>query len=242
MSSAARRSVVDALDEESRIEASLAKVAVFGDLPRSTVAALARRVSVTRALGGNVILRPDDAGQSLHILASGTAKVVIATRTREVILSLLRPHDLFGERSFFDTARSDVSVRAIDPVTVLSISREDLVLLLATHPETSLALLAELARRINTANELVADVVMLEVEERIVRRLVSMARAENEARPDGLMIRRLPKQSDLANLVGACRESVSRIFADYARKGLLVFYGRRGRSLLVTRKLLALNP
>jgi CRP-like cAMP-binding protein len=227
-----------ALVEESRVEATLAKVTIFGGLPRSTIAALARRVIVTQVLGGDVILRADDAGQSLHILESGTAKVVIATRTREVVLSLLRPHDLFGERSFFDTTRGGVSVCAIDPVTVLSIGRDDLMRLLATHPQTSLALVAELARRVATANELVADVALLDVEERIVRRIVSMARAENEERPGGLVIRRRPTQSDLANMVGACRESVSRVLADHARKGLIVPHGRRGRSLLVARKLL----
>jgi hypothetical protein len=58
----------------------------------------------------------------------------------------------------------------------------------------------------------------------IMRRLVAMTTEEREEHPDGLIIRRRPTQIDLHNMVGACRETVSRTFADFTRK--LMAYAR----------------
>ncbi len=71
-------------------------------------------------------------------------------------------------------------------------------------------------------------------QERVVSRLVAIGRQDGTAGPEGLLIRNRPTQQELANQIGACRETVSRTVSELVRQGLLT---PRGRSLLVSKRL-----
>src|SRR5262249_11651047 len=200
---------------------------------------LAGRVSLRRVPGGEAIVTRDQAGDALYIVMAGRAKVVMTGESgREVTLAVLRGADIFGEMSLFDGKARSASVVAIDPVTVLSIGREDILRHLAHHPQTAFALLAEMSRRLRKADETIAELALCDVQDRLIRRLISLAREDGLESPEGALIRRRPTQQDLANMVGACRETISRTFNTLARRGLIV---PRGRSLLVTRRLVSMG-
>jgi len=124
-------------------------------------------------------------------------------------------------------------------VTVLALDRTDMLRHLAAHPQTALNLLGEMSRRLRKADETIAELALCDVQDRLIRRLVALAREDGQELPEGALIRRRPTQQDLANMVGACRETISRTFNTLARRGLIV---PRGRSLLVTRRLVSMSP
>ncbi len=223
------------LDEQARIRATLARVAIFRDLPAAAIDELARCVTVRRVPGGDAILLRDQAGDALYVVMAGRAKIVIeGDAGREVTLAVLRGADIFGEMSLFDGKGRSASVVAIDPVTALVIGRADILRFIARHPQTAFNLLAEMSRRLRKADETIAELALCDVQDRLIRRLVALARDDGMELPEGALIRRRPTQQDLANMVGACRETISRTFNLLARRGLIV---PRGRSLLVTRRL-----
>jgi CRP/FNR family transcriptional regulator, cyclic AMP receptor protein len=227
------------LDEQARIRATLARVAIFRDLVAATIDDLARRVSVLRVQGGDRILSQDETGEALFIVMAGRVKVVMSGESgREVTLAVLRPADIFGEMSLFDGRARSANVVAIDPATVLSITRDDILRHLGAHPQTALNLLGEMSRRLRKADETIAELALCDVQDRLIRRLVALAREDGMDLPEGALIRRRPTQQDLANMVGACRETISRTFNLLARRGLIV---PRGRSLLLTRRLVLMG-
>jgi CRP-like cAMP-binding protein len=225
------------LDEQARVRATLAKVSVFHDLPGMALDEIARRVVIARTPGGGSILTQEGEGAALHIVMAGRVKLVVAgDNGREVTLSVLRSGDVFGELALFDARGRNPQVVAIDPATTLSLAREDLMRVLAQHPEAAIAFLGELARRMRRAEETIAELALCDVQDRLIRRLIALAKEDGMDLPEGVLIRRRPTQQDLANMVGACRETISRTFNSLARKGLIV---PRGRSLLVTRRLVS---
>jgi CRP/FNR family transcriptional regulator, cyclic AMP receptor protein len=225
------------LDEQARVRAILSKVAVFRDLPGIAHDEIARRLVLARTPGGGTILTPETEGAGLHIVMAGRVKLVVpGDNGREVTLAVLRPGDVFGELALFGATGRNPQVVAIDPATTLLLPREDLMRLLAQYPEASLAFLGELSRRMRRAEETIAELALCDVQDRLVRRLISLAQDDGMELPEGVLIRRRPTQQDLANMVGACRETISRTFNSLARKGLIV---PRGRSLLVTRRLVS---
>jgi CRP-like cAMP-binding protein len=227
------------LDEQARIRGTLARVAIFRDLAPSVLEDLGRRVSVRRVQGGDPILTQEQVGDALYIVMAGRVKVVMAGETgREVTLAVLRPADIFGEMALFDGRARSANVVAIDPVTVLALDREEVLRHLADHPQTALNLLGEMSRRLRKADETIAELALCDVQDRLIRRLVALAQEDGTELPEGALIRRRPTQQDLANMVGACRETISRTFNTLARRGLIV---PRGRSLLVTRRLVSMS-
>jgi CRP-like cAMP-binding protein len=88
-----------------------------------------------------------------------------------------------------------------------------------------------MARRLRRADETIAQLALCDVNERLIHRLVALGREEGASSPDGLVVRRRPTQQELANMIGSCRETISRAFNQLARDGLII---PRGRSLVVT--------
>jgi CRP/FNR family cyclic AMP-dependent transcriptional regulator len=105
---------------------------------------------------------------------------------------------------------------------------------IAAHPRTAMNLLGEMAKRLRRADDTIAQLALCDVNERLIHRLVGLAREEGTSSAEGLIVRRRPTQQELANMIGSCRETISRAFNQLARDGLII---ARGRALVVTHAL-----
>jgi CRP-like cAMP-binding protein len=225
-----------AVEEPARIRAAIARAPLFASLPLHAIEDLTQRMAVRRVRVHAVVVSQDDPGDALFVIMAGRVKVVISgDNGREVTLSLLRPGDAFGEVSLFDGKTRSADCVAIEPTTLLVLSREDLLAHIAQHPQTALNLLGEMAQRLRRADESIAQLALCDVHERLIRRIISLAREDGSDTPEGLLIRRRPTQQELANMIGSCRETISRAFNQLARDGLII---PRGRALVVTRNLI----
>jgi CRP-like cAMP-binding protein len=214
----------------------LRRVSIFSHLNEAALLDLLRRMSVQRWHGGAIIVGQNEPGDGLYVVVRGNAKVVLfGENGREMTLSLLGPGDFFGEMSLFDGKPRSANVVAVEDSTLLTLDREAFLAHLRVSPETSLRLLRELSERLRRANGLINNLAMHDVPSRLARTLVALAEESGEIREDGILISRRPTQQDLANMVGTCRETVSRALSSMARRGLVT---PRGRSLLLSRALL----
>ena len=223
-------------DDPARIRASIARAHLFAALPISAIEDLSQRVTVRRISASAAVFSQDEPGDAVFVLMSGRVKVVLCGESgREVTLSILRPGDSFGEMSLFDGGSRSATCIALEPSAVLALSREDLMRHIQSHPRTAMNLLGEMARRLRRADETIAQLALCDVNERLIHRLVGLAREEGSTGPEGIVVRRRPTQQELANMIGSCRETISRAFNQLARDGLII---ARGRALVVTSALI----
>jgi CRP-like cAMP-binding protein len=122
----------------------------------------------------------------------------------------------------------------MSPVTLLFLSRDAFLAQVKARPQIALRLLGEMAGRLRKADGMIANLALHDVEARLVRTLVTLAREDGEDREEGLLLRRRPTQQVLANMVGSCRETVSRTYAMLVRRGSIE---PRGKALLLSRQL-----
>ena len=219
-------------EDPARIRATIARAPLFAALPISAIEDLTARVTVRKVSVGSAVVTQDEPGDAMFLIMSGRVKVVMFGESgREVTLSLLRAGDSFGEMSLFDQGPRSAHCLAIEPTTLLVLSRDDLMKHMQAHPRTAINLVSEMARRLRKADETIAQLALCDVNERLIHRLVALGREEGASGPDGLVVRRRPTQQELANMIGSCRETISRAFNPLARDGLII---PRGRSLVVT--------
>lgn len=219
-------------EDPARIRATIARAPLFAALPISAIEDLTARISIRRVAVGSAVVTQDEPGDSMFIIMSGRIKVVMFGESgREVTLSLLRAGDSFGEMSLFDQGPRSAHCLAIEPTILLVLTRDELMRHIHAHPRTAINLVSEMARRLRRADETIAQLALCDVNERLIHRLVGLAREEGASGPDGLVVRRRPTQQELANMIGSCRETISRAFNQLARDGLII---PRGRSLVVT--------
>jgi CRP/FNR family transcriptional regulator len=98
--------------------------------------------------------------------------------------------------------------------------------MLQDHPEVSLHMLQALARRLRRANDVVADLVFTDVPGRVAKNLLDLADRFGEQEKDGLHVHHDLTQEELAQLVGASRETVNKALADFAARGWLQISAR----------------
>lgn len=193
----------------------LATVSLFRGLDRSELAAFA---AVTRERGyprGSVIVFEDDPGDALFIVREGRVKVVlIGEDGREVILGILGVGDHFGELSLIDGQPRSAHVIAMEDSRLLVLRREDFRLRVQESPRVGWALMQELSIRLRRADQQIGSLVLLDVNGRIARLLLARLSADETAAKG----KRLTHQQ-IAQMVGASRETVSRAMKDFQERG-----------------------
>jgi CRP-like cAMP-binding protein len=182
----------------------------------------------------NIVSR-DEPGDAMFIILKGRVKIVIlGDNGREVILNILKAGDFFGEMALLDDQPRSANVVAAEDSQLLMLKRETFAEHIRKSPATALNMMAELAKRLRRADELISNLALLDVYARVAHILIDLAKRDGEDVEEGILIRERPTQQDIASMIGTSRETVSRVLSEFQRRG---FVEMRGRDILLSRKL-----
>ena len=202
--------------------AVLRAVPLFSSVPDDQLRTLAMVVTRKSLARGATVMVAGDQTDSLYIILSGRLKVMMSdAEGKEVILSILGPGEFFGEMGLIDDSPRSASVVGIEPCELLAIAKRDFNKCLAENFEMAMAVMRGLVRRLREADRKIGSLALLDVYGRVARLLLDMA--ENV---DGqkMVTKRLPKQ-DIAKMIGASREMVSRVMKDLQMGGYIEMRG-----------------
>jgi CRP/FNR family cyclic AMP-dependent transcriptional regulator len=170
-----------------------------------------------------VIITEGDDSSALYVILSGRVRVFASDAGgREIDLSAQGPGEYFGEMSLDGGARS-ASVAALEPTRCAVIPREGLRKFLGTHPDFAQHLIERLIGRVRVLTGTVKSLALLDVYGRVARLLLDLAVDEGGA----MVIPMKLTHQDIANRVGASRETVSRILGELTAGGYLAKDGKR---------------
>ena len=197
-------------------------------------AALSLRASMdsVKIAKGSILFKEGDDGEHLYVIIDGKLKLGTSSGDgRENLLSILGPGEMFGELSLFDPGPRTSTATAVTEAKLLSLSHEKVIPWLKQNPEVSLQLLTRLSQRLRRTNEAVGDLVFSDVPGRVAKALIDLGDRFGKTTPEGLLVNHDLTQEELAQLVGASRETVNKALADFAGRGWLKL---DGRSVLIT--------
>jgi CRP/FNR family cyclic AMP-dependent transcriptional regulator len=202
--------------------AVLKAVPLFASFPDEQVRLLTTVVTRRSAPRATVVLGAGDATDSLYIILSGRLKVMMGDADgKEVILSILGPGEFFGEMGLIDDEPRSASVVTIEACELLSLAKRDFKKCLAENFEMSQEVMRGLVRRLREADRKIGSLALLDVYGRVARLLLDMAETVNGEK---IVTKRLPKQ-DIAKMIGASREMVSRVMKDLQTGGFIEMRG-----------------
>jgi len=177
------------------------------------------RYSVARKYPKNtVMINEGDRDESLYIILKGKVKVYLNdNKGKEAILRIEGPGAYFGELALIDAAPRSASVMTLLPTELAVVSKNDFKRCLAESPKIALDLLQSLSSRVRALTESVRNLALMDVYGRVARTLVNLTSEEAGHR---VIEQRLTHQ-EIANMVGASREMVSRIMKDLSTGGYI---------------------
>ena len=213
------------------------RVPLFSLLTNEQAQGIADSVVKRRFRRGEIVVEHGKKSNALFILLTGRARVLTAdSRGREVILAVLQSGDYVGEMSLIDNEPHSATVRAEVQTDMLILGRAEFARCLPENSSLSYAIMRGLVQRLRSADRQIESLALMDVYGRVARALLEFAAPDRE----GLMtIRDRISRQDIAKMVGASREMVSRVMKDLEDRGFIET--REDGSMLIKDRLTTLG-
>ncbi len=196
------------------------RVPLFSTLTARQAEALAQAAVKCRFKRGQAIVEQGKKSDSLAIILTGRARVMTTdTRGREAILATMEPGDYIGEMSLIDNEPHSATVRALVRTDVLVLGRLEFARCLPDNSSVAYAVMKKLVQRLRQANRQIESLSLMDVYGRVARALLEFAVVDADG---NAVIRDKLSRKDLAKMVGASREMVSRAMKDLQKRGFIV--------------------
>jgi CRP/FNR family transcriptional regulator, cyclic AMP receptor protein len=183
-----------------------------------------------RAIAGDMVERryaPDDVifyegdpGQVLYLLAAGQVRIYVhgVDGSETSVILFGRPGEMFGELAVVDELPRSATAVAMHQTTLFLLSRENFRKHMQQCPQFALNFLQELTLRVRYNTRQMDSLASLTIAQRLARKLIELAHNYGRAEADGVVIDLALSQTDLANLIGATRESANKSLREFRRQ------------------------
>jgi CRP/FNR family cyclic AMP-dependent transcriptional regulator len=196
----------------------LKTVPLFSSFSDQQIAVLVSCVQHRSYPRGAAILRAGEETEALYIILSGRVKVLIPDEEgREVILTMMGAQDYVGEMGLLDNLPSSATVETLEPCEMLRIPRTAFLSCLENHAEVAMMVMRNLVSRLRNADRKIESLALIDVYGRVARLIIDMAEEI-----DGLwVVPRAPAKQEIARMIGASREMVSRVIKDLQERNVI---------------------
>jgi CRP/FNR family cyclic AMP-dependent transcriptional regulator len=191
---------------------------LFHGLPEDRLAAIARSAMMRRISRGQAVVHAGDRSDFVYFVLTGSLKVAVSDEDgREVILSILGQGELFGEMGMFGEQPRSASVVAVVASDLVQIAKQDFRRIMEENFDIAWRIMGNLAQRLRNADRKIESLALMDVYGRVARLLLDMS---EEVGGETIVARKISKQ-DIAKMIGASREMVSRVMKDLSLQGLI---------------------
>ena len=200
----------------------LRNVPLFSGLEESELERLARVAGRRRVGRGEQVVRAGETADALLIMLTGRAKVTnFDEEGREVILAWLGPGEFFGEMGLIDDSPRSANVIAVENCELMVLGKQEFQRCMQDNFQVAQKLMQILVRRLREADRHIESLALLDVYGRVARLLLDMSEEEGGRR----VVRQKISKQDMARMIGASREMVSKVMRDLELGGYIVPQG-----------------
>jgi CRP/FNR family cyclic AMP-dependent transcriptional regulator len=197
----------------------LKNVPLFSSFTDQQLALLLPAVQHRRFPRGSYVIRAGEETDALYIILAGRAKVLIPDDDgNEVILSMIGPNEFFGEMGLLDDQPRSASVETLEACEMLRITRSAFLTCLKDNFDAALVIIRNLVKRLREADRKIESLALIDVYGRVARLLIEMAQQQVDGQ---WIIEKAPPKQEIARMIGASREMVSRVVKDLHDKGVI---------------------
>jgi CRP/FNR family transcriptional regulator, cyclic AMP receptor protein len=205
----------------------LGRVAALQGLDPRFIADMSQQLRLWNVQRGETIYRQNDAADGLHVILSGKVKISCRAHDgREKLLEIRGPAEMLGAVSVLDRGPRTATATALTDVGVATADGDTLQRWLNERPEIALRLMRLLAARLRRANNHLVDTAYDDVPGRVAKELLHLAQRFGTQEGDRWHVRHDLTQTELAQLVGATRESVNKALCHFAGRGWITTDGK----------------
>ncbi len=187
------------------------------------VLSFARRLRLDR---GDTVFHKGDPGDALYAILAGRVGISASSGLgKQVFLNILEPGEVFGEIALLDGGVRTAEATVMEASVLLRIDRARFLPFLEQRPGLCLKLMELLCARLRWTSDMIESIVFLDIPRRLAKRLLILADEHGRDVGHDVHLDVGLSQEDLANMLGATRESVNKVLRAFQQQGLIA-YGR----------------
>jgi len=200
----------------------LTTIPLFKRLPPVDLNELAERLRVLKVKKNDVLFRKGSEGDCLYIIQQGNVKITLPSEAgEEVIITIFTDGDFFGEMALLDQMPRSANAVAMQSTQLLMLNRRDFLKFLKTNDTAMEIILSSLSQRLRRTDKILEDTVFLKIPARFAKKLLELGDCFGRREKNKLEIHLKLTQKDLADMIGATRESVNKEFRKLYKAGIV---------------------
>jgi CRP/FNR family cyclic AMP-dependent transcriptional regulator len=206
----------------------LQQVPIFQVLTEEELLELAPLFTEKKHKKGTILFLEGDPGDEFYLIKSGVVKIYRIDDAKEIILSLFRDGDFFGEMSLtHESLTRSATVETLEATTLYSMKRSVFIQFMEKSPKLIIKLLDSTMERLRKANEQIYDLTFLDVRSRILKVIMRLSLEYGRDTEEGILIDMKLTHQQLANLVGTVRESVTKVLLELQMEQMIEIRQKR---------------
>lgn len=207
----------------------LARINVLVELPPAVLEEVGRRAPMVTAPKGTVIMDPNDPRPLLYLLKQGRVRLFrLSPEGKQFTSALLGEGNIFGETGTFSIGTWDLFAEALEDCVICVLSKSDVEQLVQQYPRLALRVLEVVSGRLKEAEDFMGQLALGDARSRLLFLLLKLTASFGAPEGEWTRVQVDLTHQDLANMIGATRETVSVTLAALAREGMV----RTGRKEL----------
>lgn len=169
---------------------------------------------------GEYLFRRGDENSGIYAVLEGSVRISgLSVDGKESLLTVLESSAWFGELALFDGDLRTHDAQVVAGSKLLHIPCSSLKMFLESNPEFWRDFGLLLTEKLRATFTLVEDMALLPVSDRLVKRLVGLARASGRSSSDMITVQL--DQASLASMLAASRQTVNQVLKDLESKSLV---------------------
>jgi CRP-like cAMP-binding protein len=197
---------------------------IFCDLEPETMAAFEQQTEMRTCRRGQILYSQEDRAEVLFLLKRGRVQLYRLTPSgKRLELAVIEPGTFFGEMPFIGESLRHTFAEAAEDSLICVMSRSDIEGLMRKRSEVALRMIEVLGRRLALCEARLEEMAYRSVPARIAAVLMRLSQGHN-----GEIIS--ITHQELGDMIGALRESVTKVLDEFQREGLVEL--GRGRVIL----------
>ena len=202
--------------------ACIGSVWLFASLEQADIKALTQEAERRKLPAGKIIFRQGDSSRQMFLIKAGRVKLSKVTDDGdEITLDLRKAGDFLGENMLNDDEAFPVTATCLTETLLCGFNKKGFEKLVLEHPNIGLQVIRNLSRRIDWLTSQVGSMNCSNLEERLYRVLVNVARQYGQKCPGGLLLDMPLTHEELGFLVGAHRVSITRALKRLKESGMV---------------------
>lgn len=194
----------------------------FKNLPHEAIFEINSIFNTRHYQSGDVIYLSGDPVRRLCVVAAGAVKLIKHNSDgQEVLVDILKQGEFFGTLDILGETVYQETAAAQTDCCILKISSEQFRMVLNKYPISAINIIDILSGRLKSAYEMMKQLSVQSVEQRIAFTLLKLARKVGRKKDVGLLIDLPFSRNDLAAMTGTTSETASRIMSQFQKQGII---------------------